>query len=94
MAFRLPIICFDHGGQTDFLRDGENGFVVALNDLPAFTRGIIRLHDSESLRKRMGETNGRQVESFFIDTCARNYEAVFEDAVRGHRSRLPQAVSR
>jgi glycosyltransferase involved in cell wall biosynthesis len=94
MAFRLPIICFDHGGQTDFLRDGENGFVVALNDLPAFTRGIIRLHDSESLRKRMGETNGRQVESFFIDTCARNYEAVFEDAVRSHRSRLPQAVSR
>jgi glycosyltransferase involved in cell wall biosynthesis len=28
MAYRLPIICFDHGGQTDFLNDGETGFVV------------------------------------------------------------------
>ena len=42
MAYGLPIICFDHGGQTDFLASGETGFVVRLNDVEAFTQGIVR----------------------------------------------------
>jgi glycosyltransferase involved in cell wall biosynthesis len=85
MAYRLPIICFDHGGQTDFLNDGETGFVVTLNDLGAFTRALVQLHDSKPMRERMGDTNARRVEGYFIDTCARHYEAVFEDAVRSSR---------
>jgi glycosyltransferase involved in cell wall biosynthesis len=93
MAYRLPIICFDHGGQTDFLTDGETGFVVKLNDLGAFTRAVVQLHDSKPLRERMGDTNGRRVEDYFIDSCARNYEVVFEDAVRNSSSRVRQAVS-
>ena len=93
MAYRLPIICFDHGGQTDFLNDGETGFVVKLNDLAAFTQAVVQLHDSKPMRERMGETNARRVEGYFIDTCARNYETVFEDAVRSSRSRVRAAVS-
>jgi glycosyltransferase involved in cell wall biosynthesis len=93
MAFRLPIVCFDHGGQTDFLSDGETGFVVTLNDLDRFTRALVELHDSVPLRERMAETNGRRVEGYFIDTCARHYESVFEDAVRGARLRSSAAVS-
>jgi L-malate glycosyltransferase len=93
MAYRLPIICFDHGGQTDFLNDGETGFVVTLNDLAAFTQAVVQLHDSKPMRERMGETNARRVEGYFIDTCARNYETVFEDAVRSSRSRVRAAVS-
>ena len=85
MAYRLPIICFDHGGQTDFLNDGETGFVVKLNDLGAFTQAMMQLHDSKPMRERMGDTNARRVEGYFIDTCARNYEVVFEDAVRSSR---------
>lgn len=83
MAYGLPIICFDHGGQTDFLASGETGFVVPLNDLRAFTGGLVQLHDSRPLAKRMGLTNSKRVEGYFIDQCARRYETVFEDAVRG-----------
>jgi len=82
MAYGLPIICFDHGGQTDFLASGETGFVVPLNDLRAFTEGLVQLHDSRPLAKRMGLTNSKRVEGYFIDQCARRYETVFEDAVR------------
>jgi glycosyltransferase involved in cell wall biosynthesis len=85
MAYGLPIICFDHGGQTDFLTSGETGFVVRLNDVEAFTQGIVRLHDSPPLVKRMGQTNLSRVEDYFIDKCAQRYEAVFEDAVRSSR---------
>jgi glycosyltransferase involved in cell wall biosynthesis len=86
MAYGLPIICFDHGGQTDFLVNGETGFVVRLNDMEAFTQGIRDLHDSMPMRERMGRTNSMRVEEYFIDTCARRYEALFEQALRGAKT--------
>jgi glycosyltransferase involved in cell wall biosynthesis len=82
MAHGLPIICYDHGGQTDFLADGETGFVVPLNDLDRFTRGIVDLHDRSANRRAMAEENRRRVEGYFIDSCARRYEAEFDTVVR------------
>ena len=32
MAAGLPVVCYDHGGQTDFLEDGATGYLVPLND--------------------------------------------------------------
>lgn len=82
MAQGLPIICYDHGGQTDFLADGETGFVAPLNDLDRFTCGIVDLHDRSANRRAMAEENRRRVEGYFIDSCARRYEAAFETAIR------------
>jgi L-malate glycosyltransferase len=82
MACGLPIISYDHGGQTDFLTDGETGFVVPLNDLDRFTRGVVALHDQIEVRGAMAQNNRRRVEDYFIDTCANRYEAEFEAVVR------------
>lgn len=85
MAFGLPIVCYDRGGQTDFLRSGETGSVVRLNDEAAFTAAIVELHDDETARRQYGERNRALVESYFIDTCAQRYEQVFEQVIRkGH----------
>lgn len=81
MAFGLPIVCYDRGGQTDFLRSGETGFVVKLNDETAFTNAIIELHDDGNARREYGTRNRALVESYFIDTCARRYEEVFEETI-------------
>jgi L-malate glycosyltransferase len=82
MAYGLPIICYDHGGQTDFLVDGETGHLVTLNDLDRFTRAIVELHDRPQVRVAMGEHNKKLVEGYFIENCAREYESVFEQAAR------------
>jgi glycosyltransferase involved in cell wall biosynthesis len=81
MAFGLPIVCYDRGGQTDFLKSGETGFVVRLNDETAFTRAIVDLHVDMQRRHGFGEHNRSLVENYFIDTCARRYEEVFEEVV-------------
>lgn len=81
MAYGLPIVCFDHGGQTDFLVNGETGFVVHLNDFTALTRAMIDLNDQPELRRRMAEKNRRLVEAYFIDRCADRYEQLFENVV-------------
>lgn len=82
MAFGLPIICYDHGGQTDYLATGSNGFVLRLNDAPAFAESIREIAQSADRGRSIGAFNRQRVEEFFIDRCAERYEAVFEQAIR------------
>jgi glycosyltransferase involved in cell wall biosynthesis len=88
MAYGLPIISYDHGGQTDFLVDGKTGYLVALNDFDRLTRSIVDLHDRPLARAAMGDYNRKLVENYFIENCARQYETVFQQAAddfaRGH----------
>jgi L-malate glycosyltransferase len=86
MAFGLPIVCFDHGGQTDFLVDGETGRLVPLNDLDRFARSLVELQHAE-VRREMAAKNRRLVEDYFIDKCADRYESVFEQVVRQFAAR-------
>lgn len=80
MAFALPVICYNRGGQTDFLATPATGHVVELNDLGAFTRALVDLHDNPDKRLAIGQHNLRTVEAYFIDRCAERYEAVFAAA--------------
>jgi glycosyltransferase involved in cell wall biosynthesis len=82
MAFGLPVICYDHGGQTDFLTTGQTGHVLHLNDFGAFTNAIVDLHDNSQRRLDMGQYNRRAVEEFFIDRCGERYEAVFREVIQ------------
>jgi glycosyltransferase involved in cell wall biosynthesis len=85
MAFGLPVVCYDRGGQTDFLRTPDTGHVVRLNDLDALTQALVELHDDPQLRQRVSANNRREVEAYFIDRCAERYEAVFEQVCRQRR---------
>ena len=81
MTFGLPVICYDHGGQTDFLASGETGYVVRLNDIEDFTRAVVALHADRAACTKFGRRNRELVENYFIESCAARYEAVFEDVI-------------
>ena len=92
MAFGLPVICYDRGGQTDFLVSGRSGQVVKLNDKDAFTRALVELRANRDAREACVRHNRQRVESFFIDTCAAHYENVFAAALdKRAGSRRPAA---
>lgn len=78
MAQGLPVVCYNHGGQTDFLTDGVNGTVVRLNDLEAFTVATRELASDTAKRAAMSARNRQDVEQYFIETCAARYEELFE----------------
>lgn len=92
MACGLPVICYDHGGQTDFLTDGLHGRLVPLNDVPRFTEACREIASDEGRRRRIGERNSDEVREYFIDRCAARYEEVFDAAIR-RRSRERAAAS-
>ena len=77
MAAGLPVVCYDFGGQSDFLEHGSTGGLVPLNDRDTFRREVEHLLASPEERTRMGNDNRVRVETFYIDTCARGYEELF-----------------
>lgn len=81
MASGLPIVCYDHGGQTDFLRDGANGFLVPLNDREWFLDRCRSLIRNPALRESIAGWNRKAVEDYYIDRCAQRYEDVFQKAI-------------
>ncbi|UCG11816.1 MAG: glycosyltransferase family 4 protein [Deltaproteobacteria bacterium] len=87
MACGLPVVCYDHGGHTDFLRDQETGYIVRLNDLELFKARCQLLIENSDLRKAIGEKNKRHVEEFYIDKCALRYESIFREAVAIHANK-------
>jgi glycosyltransferase involved in cell wall biosynthesis len=81
MACGLPILCYDHGGQTDFLRDQQTGYLIPVNNTALFKERCELLVSEVGLRQTMGSYNRRQVEEYYIDHCARQYESLFERVV-------------
>jgi glycosyltransferase involved in cell wall biosynthesis len=79
MAQGLPVVCYNHGGQTDFLKTDVNGAVVPLNDLDQFMRESNELVTNAEKRQMISQQNKSDVEHFFIDNCARRYEALFSE---------------
>ena len=85
MSFGLPVVCYNRGGQTDFLATPETGFVIQLNDQTAFNAAVKSLHDSPDHCKAVGRHNLARVEDFFIERCAERYEQLFEAAIGARR---------
>jgi glycosyltransferase involved in cell wall biosynthesis len=87
MAAGLPIVTFDHGGQVDFLRDGETGYLVAAGDVDGLARAVARLASDPERARRFRENNLRRAPEHRIEECARRYEEVFERVIAGRSSK-------
>ncbi len=81
MAAGLPVITFDHGGQVDFLRDGETGFLVTAGDTTGLAAAVARLVANPAEGKRIGAQNLERAPRHRIEECAHGYEALFERVI-------------
>jgi glycosyltransferase involved in cell wall biosynthesis len=93
MACGLPVVCYNHGGQTDFLADGVTGHLVELNDTQRFEERCETLIREKTRRQIMGQENLRRVEDYFIDRCAQRYEELFQQAINRFQAGAPGGFS-
>ena len=52
MECGLPVICYDRGGQRDFLKNGKTGYLVELGNKAEFASRLKELLESPSLTGR------------------------------------------
>ena len=55
MGFGLPAIATTAGGASDFVRDGENGYLIPPNDPSALVDRLASLDADRALLAQMGE---------------------------------------
>lgn len=79
MTAGLPIVCFDEGGQVDFLIDGKTGCLVEYGKLDLFTRRLDQLCCKVDERRQIRDFNLNYVKKFLIDSCAAQYQKIYED---------------
>ncbi len=84
MECGLPIICYDRGGQTDFLRNGQTGFLIPLGDRRSFVEKLIELIENPERKRQISQYNRSLVKSYYINACAEKYLSLFQDVVSRH----------
>lgn len=62
-----PLVATDVPGCREIVRDGDNGLLVPVKDASALADAIERLVRDEGLRRQMGESSRRRVESSYSD---------------------------
>ncbi|HEY3759760.1 MAG TPA: glycosyltransferase family 4 protein [Solirubrobacteraceae bacterium] len=82
MHAALPVLACDVGSVVEAVRDGESGFVVGADDLPALQARLATLLADPQLRRRMGERGRSLATENFTDTVmARRYEAIYYEMI-------------
>lgn len=51
----LPIVASDVGGNNEIVKEGENGYLMQVNDTDKLAEDLARLIDDADLRARMGQ---------------------------------------
>ena len=84
MAVGIPVVTSNHGGHTDFLRDGRTGYLVQPGDEAALADAIAKLAGDSAAAAAMGEANRELFRSrYTIAHCAEAYEALFDEVLTG-----------
>ncbi len=86
MECGLPVVSYDRGGQTDFLKDGLTGALVCLGDGEEFSKKLKNLLISPEDKRRIGRHNREYVKEFYIGRCADRYLEIFESAIASRRA--------
>ena len=77
----LPIITTKVSGTEDFIREGENGFLLDIGDTDGMEKAMRMLMSNEVLRRKMGEKNKMEAEQFKIEHIFQQWEDVVNKVV-------------
>lgn len=81
MHMGLPIVCTNHGGQVDFLKQRENAILIDVGDVKKCADGIIELYKDEKLYKKLSANNRKKIRDFYAESVASKYLDIFNELI-------------
>jgi len=81
MAAGLPVITYDEGGQVDFLRHGQTGYLIREGDISALQAAFDAAVADPAALRDIGRANRGRAPEFDVRRAADAYERLF-DGVR------------
>jgi glycosyltransferase involved in cell wall biosynthesis len=83
MFYGKPIVCTNHGGQTDFLIHGENALLLNVGDYKSCAEHIRRFMSDKKLFNRCAANNRKKIKMFYADRIATQYVKQFQELSNG-----------
>ncbi|SHK32648.1 Glycosyltransferase involved in cell wall bisynthesis [Anaerobranca californiensis DSM 14826] len=78
MATGLPLVVTDCRGNRDLVRNGENGFVVGINDVNRFANSIEKLYNSKELRQQFGQKSLKIIKEYSLEVVKSEMEKIYK----------------
>jgi glycosyltransferase involved in cell wall biosynthesis len=80
MSVGRPIVTTNVGVIDEYLKDGENGFLINKRDEYEFAEAIVKLLSDENLRYKIGLNNRRYaLEKFSLRNIIKQWLEVYEE---------------
>lgn len=83
MASGLPVVCSQIRGHVDVIKNGQNGFLYAVDDAGAFKQGVMNLYSDLSLRSKISDNNLEDVKKFSLENALLNMEKIYSSYMKG-----------
>lgn len=77
LAAGLPVISTDVGGARDVVKDGENGYIVPVDNIQAMSDRIKLLALDKAKRIEISQINRKYAENFDLLIMAEKYEELY-----------------
>ena len=81
LACGLPVVATRAGGIPEVIEDGQNGFLVAVDDIEGMRSALQALGSSEALRRDIGARNILKAKKYSPERMARRYADVYEQII-------------
>ncbi|MCM1286181.1 MAG: glycosyltransferase family 4 protein [Acetobacter sp.] len=79
MAIGNAIVATDVRGNNDLVKDGENGFLVKLNDSSAMADAILKLYESTELMNKFQLKNKEMVEKYSVNNVISHMIEIYKE---------------
>lgn len=81
MAYKLPVIASDVGGNRELVDNNKNGILVKYNDKKEWKRAILKLYDDEKLKKEFADNALKGFDKFNYSTMINNTIKFLKDLI-------------
>lgn len=86
MIAGLPCVSFDcDAGPRDVIHDQENGFLVGLKDVGAFTERLSQLCDSEGDREKIGNEASSVRDYYCVSSVSDDWLSFMSESMKGEK---------
>lgn len=83
MEYGLPVVATNHGGPTEIITEGVDGYLVDHNECNEMADRVLELIKDENKRRKMGEAGMKKKhERFSVTSMVREIENVFEEVAK------------
>lgn len=77
MATGLPLVVTNVRGHRDLVKDGENGYVIGLNDAESFAGSIEKLYKYDELRSKFGKKGFELVQKYSLENVLKEMQEIY-----------------